>query len=121
MAAPQEAPRLTLRQLLRLMVEPPQLRIDGALVPLRTPPLKPRESKTLCYEVMTEDQRLRFEKGHEIDFSFGVKSLSRFRSNVFLQRGAVAGAFRAIPFEIRPLSDLGQIDHPRVDDRQDQL
>ncbi|MBW2210025.1 MAG: type IV pili twitching motility protein PilT, partial [Deltaproteobacteria bacterium] len=71
MAAPQEAPRLTLRQLLRLMVErgasdlhittgsPPQLRIDGALVPLRTPPLKPRESKTLCYEVMTEDQRLR--------------------------------------------------------------
>jgi twitching motility protein PilT len=86
---------------------PPQLRIDGSLVPLRTPPLKPRETKALCYEVMTEDQRLRFEKGHEIDFSFGVKSLSRFRSNVFLQRGAVSGAFRAIPFEIRPLSDLG--------------
>jgi twitching motility protein PilT len=119
MAAPQEAPTLTLRQLLRLMVErgssdlhittgsPPQLRIDGSLVPLRTPPLKPRESKALCYEVMTEDQRLRFEKGHEIDFSFGVKSLSRFRANVFLQRGAVTGAFRAIPFEIRPLSDLG--------------
>jgi twitching motility protein PilT len=119
MAAPQEAPTLTLRQLLRLMVErgasdlhittgsPPQLRIDGSLVPLRTPPLKPRETKTLCYEVMTDDQRLRFEKGHEIDFSFGVKSLSRFRSNVFLQRGAVSGAFRAIPFEIRPLKDLG--------------
>ena len=119
MAAPQEAPTLTLRQLLRLMVErgasdlhittgsPPQLRIDGSLVPLRTPPLKPRETKALCYEVMTEDQRLRFEKGHEIDFSFGVKSLSRFRSNVFLQRGAVSGAFRAIPFEIRPLKDLG--------------
>jgi len=86
---------------------PPQLRIDGSLVPLRPPPLKPRETKTLCSEAMPEDQRLRFEKGHEIDFSFGVKSLSRFRSNVFLQRGAVSGAFRAIPFEIRPLKDLG--------------
>lgn len=86
---------------------PPQLRIDGSLVPLRTAPLKPRESKALCYEVMTEDQRLRFEKGHELDFSFGVKSLSRFRANVFLQRGAVSGAFRAIPFNIRPLSELG--------------
>ncbi|MEM7436620.1 MAG: type IV pilus twitching motility protein PilT [Myxococcota bacterium] len=119
MAAPQQTPSLTLRQLLRLMVErgasdlhittgsPPQLRIDGNLVPLRTAPLKPRESKALCYEVMTEDQRLRFEKGHEIDFSFGVKQLSRFRANVFLQRGAITGAFRSIPFEIRPIADLG--------------
>jgi twitching motility protein PilT len=119
MVAPQEAPRLTLRQLLRLMVDrgasdlhittgsPPQLRIDGTLVPLRTPPLKPSESKALCYEVMTDDQRLRFEKGCEIDFSFGVKSLSRFRANVFLQRGAVSGAFRSIPFQIRPLGELG--------------
>ena len=86
---------------------PPQLRIDGSLMPLRTPPLKPRESKALCYEVMTEDQRLRFEKGHEIDFSFGVKSLSRFRANVFLQRGAIAGAFRAIPFKIKSFEELG--------------
>ena len=86
---------------------PPQLRIDGTLVPLRTPPLKPSESKLLCYEVMTDDQRLRFEKGHEIDFSFGVKSLSRFRANVFLQRGAVTGAFRSIPFQVRPLGELG--------------
>ena len=111
-------PRLTLRQLLRLMVDqgasdlhisagsPPQLRVDGDLVPLRTPPLKPSESKLLCYEVMTEDQRLRYEKDKELDFSFGVKELSRFRANVFVQRSTVAGAFRTIPFNVRSLTDL---------------
>lgn len=113
------APRLSLKQLLRLMVErgasdlhitassPPQLRVDGSLVPLRTPPLKPAESKALCYEVMTEQQRDRYEQEKELDFSFGVKGLSRFRANVFVQRGAVAGAFRTIPFQIRSLEDLG--------------
>jgi len=86
---------------------PPQLRIDGSLVPLRTPPLGPVESKHLCYEVMSEEQKVGFEKSNELDFSFGVKGLSRFRANVFMQRGAVAGAFRAIPFKIRPLAELG--------------
>ena len=113
-----QKPRLTLRQLLRLMVDqgasdlhisagsPPQLRVDGNLVPLRTPALKASEAKLICYEVMTEDQRLRYEKDKELDFSFGVKDLSRFRANVFVQRSSVAGAFRTIPFNVRTLEDL---------------
>jgi len=86
---------------------PPQLRIDGSLFPLKTPPLNPIITKKLCYEVLTEEQKVTFEKENEIDFSFGVKNLSRFRANVFLQRGTVAGAFRAIPFKIHPLEELG--------------
>ncbi len=116
---PEEAPRITLRQLLKVMHDrggsdlhittgsPPQLRIDGSLVPLRTPPLSPLETKALCYEAMTDDQKAKFEKHNELDFSFGVKGLSRFRANCFMQRGAVGGAFRVIPFRIRPLEELG--------------
>ncbi len=112
-------PSITLSQLLRVMIQrgasdlhvttgtPPQLRIDGDLAPLRTPALTPVESKYLCYEVMTEEQKIRFERDNEVDFSFGVKGLSRFRANVFMQRGAVSGAFRAIPFKIRALHELG--------------
>lgn len=114
-----ERPRISLRQLLQVMIQrgssdlhittgtPPQLRIDGSLVQLRTAPLGPVETKYLCYEVMTEEQKIKFEKHNELDFSFGVKGLSRFRANVFMQRGAVAGAFRAIPFKIRALDELG--------------
>ncbi len=114
-----EAPRVTLRQLLKVMHDrgasdlhittgsPPQLRIDGSLVPLRTPPLGPLETKALCYEAMTDEQKAKFEKSNELDFSFGVKGLSRFRANCFMQRGAVGGAFRVVPFRIRPLDELG--------------
>ena len=115
----EERPRLSLRQLLQVMIQrgasdlhvttgtPPQLRIDGSLVPLRTAPLGPVETKYICYEVMTEEQKITFERDNELDFSFGVKGLSRFRANVFMQRGAVGGAFRAIPFKIRALPELG--------------
>ncbi|MBC7171577.1 MAG: PilT/PilU family type 4a pilus ATPase, partial [Polyangiaceae bacterium] len=115
----EEAPRITLRQLLKVMHDrgasdlhittgsPPQLRIDGSLVPLRTPPLGPLETKQLCYEAMTDEQKAKFEKTNELDFSFGVKGLSRFRANCFMQRGAVGGAFRVIPFRIRALDELG--------------
>jgi len=117
--AQDDRPRITLRQLLKVMIDrgasdlhittgsPPQLRIDGSLVPLRTPPLGPVETKHLCYEVMTEEQKIKFEKHNELDFSFGVKGLSRFRANAFMQRGAVSGAFRAIPFKIKSVTDLG--------------
>ncbi len=110
---------LNLQQLLKAMVEkgasdlhlttgsPPQLRIDGDLVPLRTNPLSPVDAKQLCYSVLTDSQKLRFEEDQELDFSFGVRGLSRFRGNLFLQRGAVGGAFRTIPFNIRSFSDLG--------------
>jgi twitching motility protein PilT len=119
MAAAGAPSGLNLQQLLKAMVEkgasdlhlttgsPPQLRIDGDLVPLKTPPLTPVESKQLCYSVLTDSQKLRFEEDQELDFSFGVRGLSRFRGNLFLQRGAVGGAFRTIPFNIRTFSELG--------------
>ncbi len=108
-----------LHQLLKAIIEkgasdlhittgtPPQLRIDGALVPLKTPPLTPVETRQLCYSVLTDAQKHKFEEENELDLSFGVKGLSRFRANVFMQRGAVAGAFRTIPFKILTFQELG--------------
>jgi twitching motility protein PilT len=86
---------------------PPQLRIDGSLVPLKLPPLTVVETKQLCYSILTEEQKVRFEKNNELDLSFGVKNLARFRANIFVQRGAVAGAFRGIPFKILTTAELG--------------
>jgi twitching motility protein PilT len=118
LSAPQQ-PRFSLHQLLRAMVErgasdlhvttgsPPQLRIDGSLVPLKVPPLSPVETKQLCYSVLSEEQTIKFEKFNELDLSFGIRGLSRFRANLFLQRGAVAGAFRAIPFKVLTFEELG--------------
>jgi twitching motility protein PilT len=108
-----------LHQLLKAMVEkgasdlhittgsPPQLRIDGELVPLKMPPLTPVETKQLCYSILTDAQKHHFEEENELDLSFGVKGLSRFRANIFMQRGAVAGAFRTIPFKILTFEELG--------------
>ena len=86
---------------------PPRLRVDGKLVPLDHPQLTPVETKSLCYSILTDAQKHKFEENSELDLSFGVKGLSRFRGNVFMQRGAVAGAFRTIPFEIKTFKDLG--------------
>ena len=86
---------------------PPQLRIDGKLHPLKMPPLSPQETKQLCYSVLTDAQKHRFEETNELDLSFSVQKLSRFRGNVFIQRGNVAGAFRAIPFKILSFEELG--------------
>jgi twitching motility protein PilT len=114
-----EGLKITLHQLLRAMFEkgssdmhittgsPPLLRIDGSIVPLKLPPLSPVETKQLCYSVLTEEQKLEFERRKELDLSFGVKNLSRFRANIFMQRGAVAAAFRSIPFKILSFDDLG--------------
>src|SRR5688572_22690305 len=111
--------QVNLHQLLRAMIEkgasdmhittgsPPLLRIDGAIVPLKLTPLSPIETKQLCYSVLTEEQKIQFEKNKELDLSFGVKSLSRFRANIFMQRGAVSGAFRSIPFKILSFDELG--------------
>jgi len=110
---------INLHQLLKAMIEkgasdlhvttgsPPQLRIDGSLVPLRTPALTPVDTKQLCYSILTDQQKLRFEEHQELDLSFGVKNLARFRANIFMQRGAVAGAFRTIPYKILTFQDLG--------------
>ena len=85
----------------------PQLRIDGSLAPLRTEALTPLDTKQLCYSILTDAQKLRFEEDQELDLSFGVKNLARFRANIFLQRGAVAGTFRLVPYKIIPLGELG--------------
>src|SRR5262249_46558550 len=75
---------------------PPILRIHGELVPLDHPPLARAEARTLCYGVLTEAQRRRFESERELDFAIGLPGLGRFRGNLYLTRGSVAGAFRAI-------------------------
>jgi len=86
---------------------PPLMRIDGDLSPLPFPPLTANETRTLCYSLLTDNQRHRFEEQSELDFSFGLRGLSRFRGNLFLQKGTVGGAFRLIPYEVRNLADLG--------------
>jgi twitching motility protein PilT len=86
---------------------PPVVRIDGQLVRLNTESLNATETKRLCYSVLTDAQRHRFEEESELDFSFGIKGLSRFRGNIYVQRGAVAGAFRTIPYEILSFERLG--------------
>jgi twitching motility protein PilT len=107
-----------MHQLLKAMIEkgasdlhittgtPPQLRIDGKLHPLKMPPLSPQETKQICYSVLTDAQKHRFEDTNELDLSFSVQKLSRFRGNIFVQRGNVAGAFRAIPFKILTFEEL---------------
>lgn len=109
----------TLYELLKLMIEknasdlhvttgsPPRLRVDGKLVNIDHPPLNPTDTKALCYSILTDAQKHKYEENNELDLSFGVKGLSRFRANIFMQRGAVAGAFRTIPFDIRTFKDLG--------------
>jgi twitching motility protein PilT len=86
---------------------PPVIRVDGKLERLDTEPLTATETKRLCYSVLTDAQRHHFEEENELDFSFGIKGLSRFRGNIFVQRGAVAGAFRTIPYEILSFEKLG--------------
>jgi len=110
---------VTMHQLLKTLVDqggsdlhvttnsPPQIRIDGKMVPLQLPPMTAAETKQLIYGVLTDSQKHRLEEALEVDFSFGVKGLARFRANVFFQRGAVAGAFRTIPWEMRNFKDLG--------------
>ncbi len=110
---------LNLHQLLKVMIDkggsdlhvstnsPPQIRIDGDLTPLKTPPLTPADTKQLAYSILTEAQKHSFEENNELDLSFGVKGLARFRANVFMQRGAVAAVYRAIPFKIMSFEELG--------------
>ncbi len=108
-----------IHQLLRTMVEkgasdlhltvgsPPQLRIDGRLFAIRTPPLGSSEIQSIAYSVLSEKQRKVFEENNEIDLSFRWKGVARFRANFFRQQGNVAGALRQIPFAVQELSGLG--------------
>jgi twitching motility protein PilT len=87
---------------------PPQVRVDGHLRPLTEyAVLTAAETKQLAYSVLTDTQKHRFEENLEIDFSFGIKGLARFRANIFNQRGAVGAVFRAIPYEVKSFEALG--------------
>jgi twitching motility protein PilT len=89
------------------MNTPPQVRIHGKLQPLDLPVLTPAETKQLAYSVLTDSQKRRFEETMELDFSFGLRGLARFRCNVFNQRGAVAAVYRVIPERIKTFQELG--------------
>jgi len=112
-------PTPTLSDLLKTMLDmsgsdlhlttnsPPRVRVHGHLQALQLDPLTPADTKSLAYSVMTDSQKQRLEENLELDFSFGLKSLARFRANVFHQRGAVGAVFRVIPWEIRNFEALG--------------
>src|SRR3989304_6173621 len=88
---------------------PPRIRVDGHLRPLETPPMTASETKQLAYSVLTDAQKHRFEETWELDFSFGIKGLARFRANVFMQRGAVGSVYRTIPWQIKNFDKLGLV------------
>jgi twitching motility protein PilT len=108
----------TLPELLKTLVEldgsdlhistqtPPLIRVHGQLHTLDLPPLGPAETKTLAYSVLTDAQKKRFEETLELDFSFGIRGLARFRCNVFNQRGAAAAVYRVIPERIKTFQEL---------------
>ena len=110
---------ITLSELLQKMIEmggsdlhlttnsAPRVRVHGKLRPLDMAPLTAADTKSLAYSVLTDAQKHRFEENLELDFSFGLKNLARFRGNVFNQRGAVAAVFRTIPWEIKGFDALG--------------
>src|SRR5450631_3285889 len=110
---------LTLSELLKKMIElggsdlhittnsPPRVRVHGKLRPMDMAPLTAADTKALAYSVLTDAQKHRFEENLELDFSFGLKNLARFRGNLFQQRGAVGAVFRTIPWEIKNFDALG--------------
>ncbi len=85
---------------------PPQVRVHGHLQRLDGTNMAPSETKQLCYSVLTDAQKKRFEETCELDFSFGIKGLARFRCNMFNQRGAVGAVYRVIPERIRTFQEL---------------
>jgi twitching motility protein PilT len=86
---------------------PPQVRVHGELQRMQLPPMVASETKQLVYSVLTDSQKKRFEESNELDFSFGIRGLARFRCNVFQQRGAVGAVYRLIPEKIRAFGELG--------------
>jgi twitching motility protein PilT len=110
---------VSLRELLELMAKkgasdlhltvgaPPMIRIDGKLIKLDYDRLTPEVTKKLAYSMMNEKQKLKFEDTSELDLSFGIENLSRFRCNVFVQRGNVAVSMRQIPYRVQSFEELG--------------
>jgi len=110
---------VTMRELLESMAErnasdlhitagaPPTLRVHGHLAKLNFPPLTPEQTKALAYSMITTEQRERFEANHELDFSYGIAGLSRYRVNVYQQKNAVGIAIRSIPHNPKTFEELG--------------
>src|SRR3982751_2239939 len=108
----------TLPELLRQMVQlegsdlhiptdtPPQVRVHGHLRRLDGSDMTPADTKQLAYSVLTDAQKKRFEENLELDFSFGIKALARFRCNMFNQRGSVGAVYRLVPERIRNFDEL---------------
>lgn len=87
--------------------QPPMIRVDGTLIPLQDHPLSPEESQAICFEILSQEQVMRFEQDLELDFSFAIKETARFRGNLYWQQQSVSGAFRQIPFQIPSFETLG--------------
>ncbi len=110
---------ITLHQLLKAAVKqgasdlhivagsPPVLRVESRIVRVRSADLTPDQTRQICYSILTDAQKSRFEATKELDFSFGIKSMARFRANLFFQRGSVSGVFRRISIDIPDIDTLG--------------
>ena len=110
---------ITLHQLLKAAVKqnasdlhivagsPPVLRVEGRIMRVKAPDLNADQTRELCYSVLTDAQKSRFETTKELDFSFGIRAMARFRANLFFQKGGVSAVFRRIPVEIPELDSLG--------------
>ena len=110
---------LQIQQLFKVMVDngasdlhitvgtSPGMRISGEVIRVKTGPLSSDDTKRLIYQILTEAQRSELEKNLELDFSFGVKGLARFRANCFYSKGAVAAVFRQIPTQVPDFDSLG--------------
>ncbi len=110
---------ITLHQLLKAAIKqgasdlhvvagsPPVLRVEGRIVRVKAEDLTPDDTRKLCYAVLTDSQKSKFESTRELDFSFGIKDMARFRGNMFFQRGAVSGVFRRVPITVPDIEDLG--------------
>ncbi|HET8649449.1 MAG TPA: PilT/PilU family type 4a pilus ATPase [Gemmatimonadales bacterium] len=85
---------------------PPMIRVNGELSGLEMPPLKPEDLKQLAEQIMTPRQVKEFAEKKEADFAIGVPGVGRFRTNIYQQRGTLAFAFRAIPYEIKTIQEL---------------
>ncbi len=111
--------KVSLAQLLKTMVDqnasdlhitagtPPQYRIEGRMIRVKLDNLTATDTKDMCYGVLTDAQKVEFERDLELDFSFGVKDVARFRGNIFFQKGSVGGVFRRIPIQIPTLDQIG--------------
>ena len=85
---------------------PPRIRVDQHLKPMNYEPLTPDRCKQLAYSLLRETQQKRLELELEVDFAFGIEKVSRFRGNIFFQRGSLSTVIRAIPFSIPTIEQL---------------